>query len=210
MARMYRKGRKDNPPLILIILVGAMLVFGCYALWNGLTGYLREGGAAAVDAATAQVRATRTAAVRPTEFFLPTFPPTWTPPPPCIRFTVTVDSALVRSCPNETCSIVTAYTYGTEVCVIRHLSADSDWYEVETDTERRSLKLGYMHQNVIAAIDPTPIPTITNTPLPTVTPGPTNTLPPTRTRAPTYTPTPTTTIDPNAPTPVPTLPYSEV
>lgn len=208
---MYsRRSGSDNPPLILIILVGAMLVFGCYALWNGVTNYMREGGDAIIAAATEQVRSTRTAAVSPTTFLLPTFPPTWTPPPPCDRFYVTVDSALVRSCPDETCSVKTAFTYGSEICVLRHLSPDSDWYEVELDVERRSRDLGYMHRNVIAPIDPTLEPTITNTPLPTVTPGPTNTLPPTRTRAPTYTPTPTPTIDPNAPTPPPTLPYAEV
>lgn len=207
---MYRKGGSDSPPLILLLIVGAMLVFGCYALWHGVTTFIRMGAVDVVATSTAQIVATRTAAVPPTEIRLPTFPPTWTPPPACIRFTVTVDSALVRECPAESCRVVDAYRYGTEVCVIRHLSEDSDWYEVERDTQRRSMQLGYMHQNVIAAVDPTPIPSETYTPLPTVTPGPTNTLPPTRTRAPTFTPTPSDTPDPNAPTPPPTLPYSEV
>jgi hypothetical protein len=202
-----KRTESSNPPLILIIIVGVLLVFGCYALWSGLITYVRQGDAEARASQEAQANATATAAVPPTLAVLPTFPPTWTPPPPCIDFIVTVDSALVRSCPSESCGVVHAYPYGEQVCVIRHMGEDSDWYEVELDTRLRSMELGYMHQNVIAAVNPTPIPSQTNTPMPTVTPAPTNTLPPTRTPAPTYTPTPTHTPDPNAPTPLPTLPY---
>jgi hypothetical protein len=190
--------------VLLIVVVSALLIFGCYALWNNVLNYTRTTSSGARQAAETVAAATQTAALPPTFDCLPTFPPTWTPPPPCEDFVVTVESAVVRECPDEGCKIIDAYRSGDVVCVIGHPADAPQWYQVERDREYRSLELGYMHRNIISPLNPTPTPTITLTPTETHTPAPTNTLPSTRTPAPTYTPTPTDTPDPNAPTPFPT------
>ncbi|MBN1286100.1 MAG: hypothetical protein JXB47_11940 [Anaerolineae bacterium] len=209
---MYaRRSRPDGPPLFVIVVIVALLIFGCYSLWAGFADFTRNTALQGIQALqTRTILAQTPESVRATSAFRPTFPPTWTPPPPCVDFVVMVESAVVRSCPAADCRVVGGYQYGETVCVLRHVSTDSEWYEIEQDVDLRTGDIGYMHRNVIKAADPTPEPTLTHTPLPTVTPGPSNTLPATRTPAPTYTPLPTATPDSNLPTPLPTVDFQVV
>lgn len=210
--------RSSGPSPLLIVLIGALIVFGGYYVWTGMLRFFEDRGDI-----TAQV--TRQAAASATVpaaagglGALPTIPvyATYTPLPPCQWFEVTVERARYRECPSEdseVCASRGSLELGTRVCVYERSKDNTEWYVVELNPEGAFRDMAYMHQSVIKAIDPTPTPTVTYTPLPTITLTPSDTPGPILTPTPTLTPSVTDTPDPAtpptqtpSPTPLPTLP----
>ncbi|MBN2305939.1 MAG: hypothetical protein JXQ72_15765 [Anaerolineae bacterium] len=209
MSRRHRTG----PSPLLIILVGALLVFGGYYVWMGFVSFLEDSGDITAPV-TRQAFATSTAAARPQ---IPTVfnPATFTPLPPCQEFKVSVDRAVYRECPsqdNRECPIVEVVPYGTEFCVYARVPNNPEWWVIELNPGGAYRDIVYMHESVLEPVNPTLTPSITFTPLPTVTaapsdtPTPTPDRSPTATRNPNITPTPLPTVTPQySPTPTPTL-----
>jgi len=186
-------------PTWLVFLLGVAIVFGVYYVWLGVQNFLRSGGqgiiestrsAEIVAAATAEVIRTSAATLRPSPTSIP----------PCETFMVVVPNARVREAPSENAPVITSYFQNDPVCVVGRPSPDSEWYTIDSNPSTRRLDVAYMHESVIAAVNPTATPSRTPTPLPTVTPAPTLTPSTTPTFRPTD--TPDTSV---SPTPMPTL-----
>ncbi|MEO0562217.1 MAG: SH3 domain-containing protein [Chloroflexota bacterium] len=186
-------GRQNNtPPAWFILLTTVALVLGGYYLMLGLRDYIRTGGLGVVEAtAQAASQGTSTAVRRATDAIpTPTLIPTFTPVPDCEDWRVTVPSAIVRAAPSTSAPLVVVVDQGETVCVIRPVP-DTDWYLVDTRPASTRIDEGYMRNDIIEPLNPTPTATLSPTPLPTVTP-----ITPTATLTPTVTNTP----DPSAPT----------
>lgn len=211
--------RSSGPSPVLIVLIGALIVFGGYYVWTGMLRFLEDRGDITAQV-TRQALASSTApALSGGLGALPTVQAfaTYTPLPPCQWFEVTVERARYRACPSEDsdiCESRGSLEQGARVCVYERSQDNTEWYVVELNPEGAFRDIVYMHQSVIAAIDPTPTPTRTYTPLPTITLTPSDTPGPVMTPTPTYTPSVTDTPDPATPptatptpTPYPTLPH---
>jgi len=205
--------RSSGPSPLLIILIGALIVFGGYYVWTGMLRFFEDQGditaqvtRQALSSATAPGAAGGLGALPTARSFA-----TYTPLPPCQWFEVTVERARYRECPSEDsdlCPSRDSLTAGTRVCVYERSKDNAEWYVVELNPEGAFRDMVYMHQSVIKAIDPTPTPTRTYTPLSTITLTPSDTPGPVRTPTPSLTPSPTDTPDPATPpsaTPSPTL-----
>ncbi len=207
----YRSG----PSPIVIILVGALFVFGGYYVWTGFLTFLDDQGDITARA-TRNVLASATAAAAP-DNILPTLfmpPSTFTPLPPCKWFTVSVENAVYRECPaqnNIDCPVREVIPYGTELCIYGRVPDNPEWYVVELNPEGAYRDAVFIHESVVEAIDPTPTATPTTAPLalPTVSPIPSDTPQPTATWTdipdPNITPTPTQTPPLFAPTITPSM-----
>ncbi len=193
----YRDPMRSGPPLWLVLLVAAMLVFGGYFVWTGVRNYLAA-GMRGIAEATEVSRAAATASAPPTRDLRFTPAPTRTPVPPCQEFVVTAPEAIIRECAGLNCPVHGVVHQGDIVCVLERDYVNAEWYIIDLDESDFFTELAYMHQSVIRAANPSPTPTITMTPLPTVTPLPTST--PLPTPRPTQTPNPAT-----PPTPTPTF-----
>lgn len=192
------KSGSGGPPAWLVLVVAVAIVFGLYYVWLGVQNYLRTGGLGVAEATQqAQLIVTATAArIQSVPSRTPV--PSFTPIPECQDFVVSVPSAIVRAQPSMNAPIVTSLSSGETVCVLGR-DAGSEWYSIDSNPRTRLLEIAYMHETVIAAVNPTLTPTLSPTPLPTVTPEPS--------RTPTLSPTPrpTDTPDPDATdTPMPT------
>lgn len=184
--------RSSGPSPVLVVLLAALLVLGCYYTWRGVLSFLEDRGnitapatREAVATATAQAESLR---LPPTLYF----PATFTPLPPCQTFRVRVERAVYRECPstdNRQCPVREVVTYGTELCVYGRSPDNPEWYVVELNPGGAFRDTVFMHQSVLEAVNPTPTPTRTFTPLPTVTPLPSAT--PGSTVRPTLADTPT-------------------
>jgi len=210
--------RSSGPSPVLIVLIGALIVFGGYYVWTGMLRFFQDQGNITAQV-TRQALATATARSVPDGLSaLPTVGgfATYTPLPPCQWFEVTAERARYRECPsedNDLCPARDSLPFGTRVCVYERSKDNPEWYVVELNPEGAFRDIVYMHESVIKAVDPTPTPTRTFTPLPTITPTPSDTPGPVLTPTPTLTPTFTDTPDPAIPptatptlTPLPTLP----
>ena len=194
-----RQGGGLPPPLVF--LIGAALVFGVYYLLQGAQTFIRTGGLGIVEAtrqaeivaSATQQRATRIIAQI-------TAQPTATPLPTCTDFRVIVPSAVVRSAPSPSAGIVRGFAQGEIVCVLWR-EPGSEWYTIDRDRSTRRRELAYMHESVIAPINPTPTSPPTVTPLPTLTPSITPSELPTEPPSPTPRAAPT--LPPPTPTPAP-------
>lgn len=191
---------------MLIMVVGALLVFGGYYVWMGFLDFMEDSGNITAPV-TRQAFATATAASRPIfpTAFVP--PATYTALPPCITFRVNVERAVYRECPsqdNRECPIRDVAPYGTEFCVYARAPGNPEWYIVELNPGGAYRDTVYMHESVIEPVNPTPTPSMTFTPLPTISPTPSFTPSPTVITTPTDTPDQTI-----SPSPAPTLPASE-
>lgn len=197
--------RSSGPSPLLIVLIGALVVFGGYYVWMGARSFLEDRGNITADV-TRQAFSTATAQAAPL-LGLPTLyvPATFTPLPPCQMFRVSVERAVYRDCPSTDklkCPVRDVVTYGTELCVYGRSPDNPEWYVVELNPNGAYRNTVYMHESVIEPVNPTPTPTVTHTPLPTVSPTPSFTPPPVVTSTPTPTPNPAT---PPTPTPTPIL-----
>lgn len=209
--------RGGGLPPILVFLIGAALVFGLYYLLQGAQTFLRTGGLGVVEAtrqaeivaSATQQRATRVVAQI-------TALPSATPQPTCTDFRVIVPSAIVRDAPSPSAAVLRGFSQGEIICVLWR-EPGSEWYTIDRDRSTRRRELAYMHESVIAPVNPTATLPPTTTPPPTLTPSITPsqlpTEPPTSTprvtatpaieNAPTLPPPPTST--PSI-TPTPTIP----
>jgi hypothetical protein len=207
-------GNRNSTPPWFVFLTTLALILGGYYLLLGLRDYVRTGGLGVVEATQqAAVRATATEIQRATAAIpTPTLIPTFTPIPDCEDWTVAVPSAIVRGAPSTTAPLVEVFDQGETVCVIRNLP-DTDWYLIDVRPATTRIDEGYMRNDIIQPLNPTPTATLSPTPLPTVTPvtpTATHTVPPPPTPDPnaTFSPTPsvspTTSATPTA-TPTPTI-----
>jgi hypothetical protein len=200
----------------LIVLVGAMVVFGGYFVWMGFLDFLDDQGDITAQS-TRDISASATArAAPPPVFSSPYLPASFTPLPPCEWYTVRVDRAVYRECPsqdNTQCPILNTVEYGTEFCVYSRVPNNPEWFIVELNPNGSYRNTVFMHESVLEPVNPT------RTPAPTVTPGPTLTLLPSSTPAPTLPPSPTPEptqppdVSPRStptPTPPPTVPYISI
>ncbi|HEX3050534.1 MAG TPA: hypothetical protein VHP83_07770 [Aggregatilineaceae bacterium] len=187
----------------MIILAGALIVFGGYFVWTGFLRFLDSRGSLTYQTTQTAVASVTSAAITPPARATIFVPVTFTPLPPCQIFTVDVDRAVYRECPlqdNVKCPIVATVTYGTELCVYARAPENREWLVVDLNPTGAYRKIVFIHESVVEALHPTPTPTRTAPPLPTVTPVPTDTPYPTPLISPTDTPDPST-----PPTPTPTL-----
>jgi hypothetical protein len=184
----------NTTPTWFIFLTTIAIILGGYYLTLGLRDYIRTGGLGVVEATQqASSRATATAIQAATNAIpTPTLIPSFTPVPDCEDWEVMVPSAIVRGTPNIDGPILEVVEQGSIVCVIRRVP-DSDWYLVDVRPATTRIEAGYMRDDIISPLRPTPTPSLSPTPLPTVTP-----LTPT----PTFTPSPSYTPDPNATAPL--------
>ncbi|MCD4685444.1 MAG: hypothetical protein K8S97_05875 [Anaerolineae bacterium] len=218
----YRSG----PSPLLVIMVGALVVFGGYFVWKGFLNFLEDQGDITAQV-TRQAVASATARAAPLPV-LPTIfiPPTFTPLPPCIWFEVAVDRAVYRECPSTDdtqCPIREVILYGTQLCVYSRVPGNIEWYVVDLNHEGAYRDTVYVHESVVEALNPTPTITHTYTPWPTITrtlsptplsvtptptvPGPTPTSSPQSSPAPSRTPLPSVTpLPPDTLPPSPTPP----
>lgn len=226
---MSRYGSGPSP--LLIVIVGALFVFGGYYVWSGFLHYLDDQGDITARV-TRDVAASATADAAPHPF-VPTLytRATFTPLPPCIWFVVDVERAVYRECPaqdNRECPVREVIPYGTELCIYGRVPNAPEWYIVELNPDGAYRDNAYIHESVVEAANPTPTATPTAEPLdlPTVTPTPSRTPQPTSpTPVPSATPEPSVTpessatpdvtpslvpISPTPPTPTPTLPHISV
>lgn len=194
--------RRSGPPPWFIFILSLAAVLGGYYLILGTQTYFSTGGLG-VDAATERsALIATTQAVEAATEAVPTRTlfPSRTPVPDCQNWVVTVSSGIIRRSANTGSPIVDARDEGEVVCVISSVG-ETGWYLIDVDPESNRIEEGYMRDDIIRPLNPTPTPSRTVTALPTVTP-----ITPTVTA----TPLPTRTADPDAPptqtaTPLPTV-----
>lgn len=170
---MSRSRRNDGPPTWLVFILSIAFVFGGYYIWVGLRGYLDSGGLSAGQAtqvSALDVTATVERQVR-LEAALPTPRPTSTPRPACQDFVVSVRSGIVRDAPSTTGRLVTSLTQETVVCVLDEVEGSDGamWYVLDRDALTRRIETGYMREDLLQALNPTPTPSNTPLPPPTIT-----------------------------------------
>lgn len=210
-------GNRPGPSPLLIVIIGALVVFGGYFVWTGFLSFLEDRGDITAQV-TREAFSTATArAIKPKAS--PFFPATFTPLPPCQTFRVSVERAVYRSCPStddKQCPRIDSLEFDTEVCVYQRVPDAPEWYVVELNPGGAYRDIVYMHESVLKAANPTPPPSDTPQPLPTVSPLPTTTPAPTTPAAPDSALTPSSgeTPSPAPPdatptlTPSPTLPQT--
>jgi len=205
---MY-SSRGNGPPAWFVFLIAVVLIFGGYYLWLNLRDFMVSGGVSVSVATQQAVQQFTATAVRESDIQAaqPTRRPTSTPRPPCQEFEVTVASGIVRERASTESPLVEALDQGVIVCVLSgETGADGfTWYMIDRDELTTRIETGYMREDVIRPLNPTPTPSDTATLPPTITPTSTPTLTPTveereamtetpapsRTTTPTITPTPT-------------------
>jgi hypothetical protein len=109
---------------------------------------------------------------------------------------VSVPSAIIRDQPSTAGRLLDSLPEGSEVCVIQ-LAEGTNWYLVDTNTLTNRIDAGYMRDDLIVPLNPTPTPSDTLTPIPSITL--------TFTPSPTFTPSATHTPDPDEVTEEPDL-----
>ena len=210
-----KRSSRSGPPAILAFLLAVALVLGAFYIWQGFQTFLRTGGLGVVESTQrAQQVNTATAQEVGRIATLPiTLIPSATDPPPCQDFRVTAPAGIVRDGPSLQAAVNTQFVQGTIVCVLGR-EPGTEFYAIDVNPNTKHVDLGYMHESIIEAVNPTltpsptftpsltvsPPPTVTNTPLPipTITPSPL----PSYTRNPSFTNTPLPTL---TPTPTPSV-----
>ncbi len=197
-----RPGRgRRGPPAWLIFLLGVAFVMGAFYLWQGVNDFIQTEGRGILESRTLQAEVSTATAIQITlraGDVRVTGLPTGTPIPECMDFIVIVERANIREEPQVQGQFIQTVDEGNTLCA---LSISGDWYLLDLNPNTRRIETGYIREDLVEAINPTPTPSNTFTPAPTVTNLPTNT--------PSITPTPrpTNTVNPdvtNTPTPSPT------
>ncbi|MCU0475773.1 MAG: SH3 domain-containing protein [Anaerolineae bacterium] len=178
-----RYGSSGGLPGWLIFLIAVAIGLGAYYTWLGVQDYVRAGGLGVTEAtqradliaSATQERAATFTAVAPALITLAVTP---TPVPPCQDFAVAVTVGIVRDRPSTNAAILEQLPQGTTVCVIARIGEDGEWYELDINPRTRRLDAGYMRQDLVEALNPTPTPSRTVTRPPTVTPVPFTPTPP--------------------------------
>ena len=165
----YRsRHNQSGAPNWFIFLLGIALIFSIYYLWNSLRDYLRTGGLS-VAQATQMALVERTATQERRillETELPTARPTSTERPPCREFEVVVNSGIMRQAASTASNYLQTLERGAQVCVLASEEAGDGyiWYLIDRDPITRRIEIGYMREDLIRSLNPTP--TASNTPLP--------------------------------------------
>lgn len=163
--------RSGGLPPILVFLIGAALVFGLYYLLQGAQTFLRTGGLGVVEATRqAEIVASATQARSTRVVAQITALATATPQPTCTDFRVIVPSAIVRDAPSPSAAVLRGFSQGEIICVLWR-DPGSEWYTIDRDRSTRRRELAYMHESVIAPVNPTATLPSTTTPPPTLTPS---------------------------------------
>lgn len=170
---MTYRSRRSGPPAWFVFLIGVALVMAGYYLWQGLRDYLYTQGLGIQEATQQAILIASATAARQAEIQqnLPTPRPTSTPVPECQAFEVSVPNAIVRAGPSTNTDILETWPRGTDVCVIAK-DETSEFFLIDRNPLTQRLEAGYMHQDIIRSLNPTPTITPTFTPPPTVTPLP--------------------------------------
>ncbi len=159
---------------MLVVTIGALLVFGGYLIWTGMLNFLESGGDITAGA-TADARDAALATTPAPTSGIPTRPPTYTPLPPCQLFAISVERAKLRECPSmddNQCPFREIVEYGTELCVYTQARENMEWYVVDLNPDGAFRDIVFVHESVVEAANPTPTPSQTMTPLPTISPTP--------------------------------------
>lgn len=164
----YKTRQGSGPPAWFTFLLGIAFVFGGFYLWTNLqifmqTGVISVGEATAISAQDVTATAVRqiTAVAD-----LPTRRPTATPKPPCQSFEVSAANGIMRQAASTTSVLLESLPQGTILCVLDSLQGGDGftWYFIDRDAITNFIEPGYMREDVVTAINPTP--TVSNTPLP--------------------------------------------
>lgn len=155
----------------MVFLLGAALVFGLYYLFQGAQTFLRTGGLGIVEATQqAEIIASATQQRATQAVAQITALPSTTPQPTCTDFRVIVPSAIVRDAPSPSAAVLRGFSQGEIICVLWR-DPGSEWYTIDRDRSTRRRELAYMHESVIAPVNPTATLPPTATPPPTLTPS---------------------------------------
>jgi hypothetical protein len=181
---------------LVCIFIRGCSNFGAYYLWVNFQEYVRSGRLSVSQATTVSEQQANATAVRQVTVIaqLPTRRPSATAKPPCQDFSVSANTAIMRQAPSTNSGKFEVLSSGTIVCVLDGVDGDDSfqWYLIDRDPNTQLIETGYMREDVIQSLNPTPTPS--NTPLaaPSVTANftePANpTLAPQRTAPPSITP----------------------
>lgn len=165
---------RSGPPNSLVVMAAISAVLGCIALWVVSLQVLD------IDTANATRAAQEAQQQNITQTSIATINlgPSPTPVPECIDFEVDVDTAIMRTCPDESCQVRQVVYFEQLVCVYSFAETTRDypfgeeWYVIDLNGAGAFRDLVYMHRSVVRPVNPTPRPSLTYTPLPSITPTP--------------------------------------
>lgn len=203
----YSSRRGDGPPAWFLFIIAIALVFGGYYLLTNFRQYMAAGGLSIAEATRVSLQQATATEMRLAGIAmdLPTPRPTNTPRPACELFEVSANSGIMRQQPTTAAPLVATLTQGTEVCVLgREQGGDGfTWYLIDRDPVTQRIETGYMREDILRPINPTPTPSDTALPAPTITSTATPTATTTSETLPTRTPAADATDRPSV-TPQPT------
>ncbi|MDQ7027798.1 MAG: hypothetical protein Q9P01_20485 [Anaerolineae bacterium] len=169
----YDSRKGNSPPAWFIFLLGVAFTFGIFYLWTNFRDFVRTGGVSVSQATHQSVALTTATAERQVSINadLPTRRPSPTAKPPCQDFEVSATSGNMRQAPTTASNLIESLPEGTVVCVLQGDEGDGEfiWYLIDRDPVTRLIEPGYMREDVIRPINPTPTPSDTSLPPPTIT-----------------------------------------
>lgn len=169
----YRTRQGGGPPAWFTFLLGVAFIFGGTYLWSNFQTFLQTGGISVGEATTISQDFSTSTAVRQVTVAadLPTRRPTATPKPDCQEFEVTANSAIMRQAASTTSRLLETLPQGTVLCVLDNLEGEDGltWYFVDRDALTNFIEPGYMREDVVRPLNPTPTPSNTALPAATIT-----------------------------------------
>lgn len=169
----YRSRQGGGPPNWFVFLLGVALIFGAYYLWTNFEDYLRSGRVSISEATSVSEQEANATAVHQVTAIaeLPTRRPTATPKPPCQDFSVSANNAIMRQLPSTNSKNLALLPSGTVVCVLEEVKGTDSfrWYLIDREPSTQLIETGYMREDVIRPVNPTPTPSNTGLPAPSVT-----------------------------------------
>ncbi len=169
----YSKRQGGGPPSWFTFLLGVAFVFGGTYLWSNLQTFMRSGVVSVSEAtAISQGSGTSTAVRQVTAVAeLPTRRPSPTAKPACQEFEVSAGNGIMRQAASTTARLLDSLAQGTVICVLDRVEGDDGfiWYFIDRDAITNFIEPGYMRQDVVRALNPTPTASNTAPPAPTIT-----------------------------------------
>lgn len=170
----YNSRKSNSPPAWFIFLLGVAFTFGIFYLWTNFRDFMRTGGVSVSQATLQSVSLSAATAAQQAVINaeLPTRRPSATAKPPCQEFEVSASNGIMRQAPSTGSNLIESLPQGTVVCVLQGAEAGDGfiWYFIDRDPVTRLIEPGYMREDVIRPINPTPTPSDTPLPAPTITP----------------------------------------
>ena len=169
----YRSRQGGSPPNWFVFLLGVALIFGGYYLWINFEDYVRSGGLSVRQATTVSEQQANATEIRRVTVIaeLPTRRPTATAKPPCQDFRVSANTAIMRQAASVNSKNLDVLPSGTVVCVLEGIDGDDSftWYLIDREPNTQLIEAGYMREDVIRPLNPTPTPSDTPLAAPSVT-----------------------------------------